>query len=151
MPRNITISRNVSAPRSAVWAVLADYPNIMDWNEGVQRSFAIGDQVDGVGAVRQCELTPAGVLVETVSEWTPEEKMVIAIDEIRKMPINRATMTFTLDDHGEQTGFSMSYDYEPKGGPFGFLVAAMLGRPLHRGFNGFIDNLERAAQGQPAG
>lgn len=81
----------------------------------------------------------------------PEEEMVIAIDQIEKMPVKAATMTFTLADHGDTTGVTMSYDYDPKGGPLAFVVAAMLGRPMNKGFNGFVDSLERAAQAQTAG
>ncbi len=87
---------------------------------------------------------------ETVKEWVPEEKMVIAIDQIQKIPVKATTMTFTLADRGENTPFAMSYDYDPKGGPFAFVVAAMLSRPMNKGFNGFIDGLEKAAQAQTA-
>lgn len=83
---------------------------------------------------------------ETVAEWVPEQKMVIDIDEIEKMPVKQATMTFTLTDDGDTTPFTMSYDYDPKGGPLAFIVAAMLSRPMNKGFNGFIDSLETAAQ-----
>ncbi|MCP3989226.1 MAG: SRPBCC family protein [Actinomycetia bacterium] len=148
--RNLKIERTVAAPRADVWAVLADYPNIAAWNDGVKKSWAIGEALEGVGAQRQCELTPSGAMRETVTEWTPEEKMVIAMDQIEKMPVKTATMTFTLADGGDTTGVTMRYDYDPKGGPFAFVVAAILSRPMSKGFNGFVDSLERAAQAQPA-
>ena len=144
--RNVRIERTVAAPRSSVWAVLADYPNIADWNDGVENSDAIGDATEGVGAQRRVELVPTGAMRETVTEWAPEERMVIAIDELEKMPVKRAEMTFTLSDDGETTPFTMSYDFEPKGGPLAFVVAALLGRQMSKGFNGFVDSLERAAQ-----
>ena len=140
----------MAAPRSHVWAVLADYPNIVDWNDGIKNSYAIGDATEGVGAQRQCELEPSGAMRETVTEWVPEEKMVIAIDQIEKMPVKQAAMTFTLSGDGDTTHVRMSYDYEPKGGPLAFIVAAMLSRPMSKGFNGFIDSLERAAQARSA-
>lgn len=149
--RNIRVARTVAAPRATVWAVLADYPNISAWNDGVQNSYAIGEALEGVGAQRQCELIPSGAMRETVKEWIPEEKMVIAIDQIEKLPLKGATMTFTLAERGEKTPFRMSYDFDPKGGPFAFVVAAMLSRPMNKGFNGFIDSLEKAAQAQTAG
>ena len=148
--RNVRIERTVAAPRSSVWAVLADYPNIAAWNDGVKNSHAIGEATEGVGAQRRCELTPAGAMRETVTEWVPEERMVIAIDELEKMPVKQAGMTFTLADDGETTPITMSYDYEPKGGPLAFIVAALLGRQMNKGFNGFVDNLERAAQDRAA-
>ena len=135
-----------------MWAVLADYPNIGDWNDGVKDSYAIGDATEGVGAQRQCDLAPNGKMRmrETVTEWVPEETMVIAIDEIEKMPVKQATMTFTLSDGDETTPFTMSYDYEPKGGPLAFIYGPLLDWQMKKGFGGFIDNLEPTAQARAA-
>ena len=83
---------------------------------------------------------------ETVTEWVPEQRMVIAIDKVVKQPIKDATMTFTLSDGGGTTPFTMSYDYEPKGGPLAFIFGPILDRQLNKGFNAFIDNLEPTAQ-----
>ena len=148
--RNVTVERTVAAPRSSVWAVLADYPNIADWNDGVMNSYAIGDATEGIGAQRQTELVPTGAMRmrETVTEWVPEERMVIAIDEIEKMPVMQARQTFTLSDNGEATQLTMSYDYKPKGGPLAFILGPILDRQMNKGFNGFIDSLEPAAQAQ---
>ena len=146
--RNVRVERTLDAPRASVWAVLADYPNIADWNAGVKNSYAIGDATEGVGAQRQTELVPTGAIRmrETVVEWVPEERMVIAIDEIEKIPVKQATMTFTLSESGEATPFTMSYDYEPKGGLLAFIFGPLLDRQMNKGFNGFIDSLEPAAQ-----
>ncbi len=146
--RNVKVERTLAASRSSVWAVLADYPNIGDWNDGVKNSYAIGDATEGVGAQRQIELVPTGArrMRETVAEWVPEERMVIAIDKVEKLRIKQATMTFTRCDGGETTPFTMSYDYEPKGGPLAFIFGPMLDRQFNKGFNGFIDNLEPTAQ-----
>ena len=107
--RNVKLERTLAAPRSSVWAVLADYHNIADWNDGVKKSYAIGDAIEGVGAQRQTELVPTGAMRmrETVAEWVPEERMVIAIDKVEKMPVKQARMTFTLSDDGETTLFTM--------------------------------------------
>jgi uncharacterized protein YndB with AHSA1/START domain len=146
--RNIKVERTLAAARSSVWAVLADYPNIADWNEGLKKSYSIGDATEGVGAQRRTELAPNGTMRmrETVTEWVPQEKMVIAIDEIEKMPVKQATMTFTLSGSDEATLLTMSYDYEPKGGPLAFIFGPILDRQMNKGFNGFIDYLEQAAQ-----
>ncbi|MGI9602253.1 MAG: SRPBCC family protein [Acidimicrobiales bacterium] len=152
MMRNVQVGRTVDAPRASVWAVLADYPNIADWNDGVQKSFAIGDATEGVGAQRQCELAPNGSMQmrETIDEWVPEERMVVDIDQIEKMPVKAATMTFTLSGDGETTSFAMNYDYEPKGGPLAFIFGPLLDRQMKKGFSGFIDSLEPAAKAQAA-
>ncbi|MCP3988743.1 MAG: SRPBCC family protein [Actinomycetia bacterium] len=148
--KNFKTERSVQAPRSSVWAVLADYQNIADWNDGVVKSRPIGDATEGLGAQRHVELEGSVSMRETVTEWAPEEKMVITIDQMKKVPVKEATMTFTLSDGGDATPTTMSYDFEPKGGPFGFVVVAMLGRPMSKGFNGFIDCLERAARARSA-
>jgi len=146
--RNVEIERTLAASRPSVWAVLADYPNIADWNEGLTNSYVIGEATEGVGAQSQTELAPTGAMRmrETVTEWVPEERMVLAIDKVEKMPVKQATMTFTLSDGGDTTPFTMSYDYAPKGGPLAFILGPLLDRQMRKGLNGFIDNLEAAAQ-----
>ncbi len=150
--RNVKLERTLAAPQSSVWAVLADYPNIADWNDGVKNSYGIGDATEGVGAQRQTELAPDGKMRmrETVTEWVPEERMVITVDKIEKQPVKQATMTFTLSDGGQTTPFTMSFDYEPKGGPLSFVFGPLLDRLFNKGFNGFIDNLESTAQARAA-
>ncbi len=148
--RNTKAGRTLDAPRSSVWAVLADYPNIDEWNVGVLNSFAIGDATEGVGAARQTELMPKGAMRmrETVTEWVALERMVIDVDQIKKQPVKRATMTMTLSGGGEATQFEMSYDYEARGGPLAFILGPMLDRQMGKAFEGFMDNLEVTAQAQ---
>ena len=150
--RNVKVERTVAAPRSCVWAVLADYPNIVDWNEAVTNSYAIGDATEGVGAQRQVDLGSKGSIKmrETVTEWVPEERMVIAVDKIEKQPLKQATMTFALSDGGETTPFTMTYDYELKGGPLAYIYGPLLAPLFKKGFNAFIDNLEPTAQARAA-
>jgi uncharacterized protein YndB with AHSA1/START domain len=146
--RNVKAERTLAASRSSVWAVLADYPNIVDWNDGIKNSYAISEATEGVGAQRQTEIVPNGKMRmrETVSEWIPEERMVLVVDNIEKQPIKQATMTLTLSGSGETTPCTMSYDYEPKGGPLALVFGPMLDKQMKKAFHGFMDNLESAAQ-----
>ncbi|MGI9607445.1 MAG: SRPBCC family protein [Acidimicrobiales bacterium] len=150
--RNASAQQTLAAPAADVWAVLADYPNIGDWNDGVKKSYSLGDVAEGVGAQRQCDLEPKGSMRmrETVTEWVPEERMVIAIDNIEKQPVKQATMTLTLSDNSETTPFTMSYDYEARGGPLAFVFGPMLDRQMGKAFQGFMANLESAAQDRAA-
>ena len=133
-----------------MWAVLADSPNIVDWNDGIVSSYAIGDQTEGVGAQRQTEIVPNGKMRmrETVSEWVPEGKMVLVIDHIEKQPIKAATMTLTLSGDGNKTPCTMSYDYEPKGGPLALILGPIMDGQMKKAFQSFMANLESAAQGK---
>ena len=149
--RNVQVERTMSVDRSSVWAVLADYPNIADWNDGVKNSYAISDAVEGVGAQRQCDLAPNGAMRmrETVTEWVPEERMVIAIDKMEKMPVKQATMTFSLAGDNETTVLTMTYDYEPRNAIWS-LLGPVLDWQFGKGFSGFIDILEPVAQARGA-
>lgn len=145
--RNVTVQRDIQAPASAVWAVLADFPNIAEWNTGVKKSFSTsGEQVAGVGAQRHCDLAPLGGLEETVREWEEGRRLVVSIDEAAKVPLRRAEATFELADQGEVTPLTFAYRYEPKGGPFAALVGRVLDAQFRKGFEGFLRDLEAEAQ-----
>lgn len=146
MKNNMTIERTLDAPRSQVWAVLADYGNIVDWNSGIKASRVTGDAPDGVGARRHCDLSPAGSVEETILGWEPESELVISIDSSKNLPIKQGVVTFALDDGGETTPLKISYDYEAKGGPISGIVGKIMAGALRKGFNGFVDDLEVASK-----
>ncbi len=150
--RSITVSRSIPAPRSAVWAVLADFSNIADWNTGVKKSFATGDAPVGVGATRHCDLAPMGELEETIAEWHPEEKLVVSIDSATKLPLKRAVATFTLEggDGDDPTTVGVDYSYEPRFGPIGRLMGGLLDKQFTKGFTGFLTDLDTAARASAA-
>jgi hypothetical protein len=72
--RSISLSQDIQAPRSAVRVVLADFPNISDWNSGVKTSFSTSESAEGIGATRHCDLAPAGKLEETIIGWTTRRR-----------------------------------------------------------------------------
>lgn len=41
--RTIEVERYIEAPQDDVWAVLANFPNIASWNNGVKESFSTSD------------------------------------------------------------------------------------------------------------
>jgi hypothetical protein len=129
-----------------VWAVLADFPNIADWNGGVKKSYSTGDATSGVGAQRHCDLAPTGALEETIREWTPEERVVISIDSTKKAPVKSGLGTFTLEGDGDSTTVSLVYDFQPRFGPIGTLIGPLLDKQFNKSFTGFPSDLEAAAQ-----
>ena len=143
--RKIQVSGPTDASRPAVWAVLADFPNISAWNSGVKASVDTGDGTAGLGAQRHCDLAPVGSLEETITGWEPNEQLIVNIDSATKLPISNGEATFTLGD-GTTT---IDYAYAPKG-LIGKITAPLLDRQLKKGFQGFLDDLDKAAQQQPA-
>lgn len=138
--RSVHVSRQMSATRSAVWSVLADFPGISTWNGGVKSSHATSEVTRGVGARRHCDLAPVGTLEETIAEWVEGERLVVDIDSATKLPIERGVATFTIGDHTT----TIDYEFEPKG-LVGRLTAPLLARQLTKGFTGFLLDLDTAA------
>jgi len=137
----------MSVSTEKVWDVLADFPNIADWNGGVKKSFSTGEAISGVGASRHCDLSPTGTLEETIREWTPGEKLVVSIDSATKLPIKQGLVTFDLSSgaDSESTSIDVTYDYETKWGIAGKALGVLLDRQLVKGFAGFLADLETAA------
>ena len=144
--RSIEATKIIAAPRSAVWAVLADFPNVADWNTDVKKSFSISEASSGVGARRHCDIAPAGELSETIRKWEPETMMAISIDSAKKMPINSALGTFTLQDHGESTSVRLDFEYRPRFGPIGSVIGPLLDKRFAKSFDGYLTDLEAAVQ-----
>ena len=144
--RVVNARRHIEASSDKVWAVLADFPNIADWNTGVTRSYATSDSTGGVGAKRHCDLAPVGALEETVTGWDEGKRMEIRIDSAAKLPIAHGLVTFTLSGVDAATDVSVEYGYKPK---FGFLGQLMgrfvLDSQLSKGFGSFLKDLERAS------
>lgn len=145
--RSIEVSKRISAPPAAVWAVLADFPNIAAWNSGVAKSFSTSDSTSGVGAQRHCDLAPFGALEETVKEWDEASRMVISIDSAKKLPMARGVATFTLSPTGEETMVTIDYAYQPKFGLVGQILGSIaLDGQFTKGFNAFLRDLDKAVR-----
>ena len=145
--RVVRAKRQIGASREKIWAVLADFPNIAEWNRGVNRSYATSDATAGVGAKRHCDLAPMGALEETVTGWEEEKRMEIKIDSAAKLPIAHGLATFTLSTADAATDVSVEYSYEPKFGFLGHLMGRfMLDSQLTKGFRGFLKDLELASR-----
>lgn len=145
--REIEVSRDMTAGRPEIWSVLADFPNISAWNGGVKASRATSEATGGVGATRHCDLAPMGALEETVQEWVPEERMVISIDESKRLPIKSGLVTITLGDGTASSPTTLHYAYQPGLGPLGAVIGPLLDKQLSKGFTGFLEDLDKAAMG----
>jgi len=145
--RSIKVSKRISATPAAVWAVLADFPNIAAWNSGVAKSFSTSDSTSGVGAQRHCDLAPFGALEETVKEWDEASRLVISIDSAKKLPMAHGLATFSLSPTGEETIVTIDYAYQPKFGFVGQILGSIaLDGQFTKGFNGFLKDLDKASR-----
>lgn len=139
------LSVTIDATPDAVWAVLADFGNIADWNPGLRASHLTADQREGVGTSRHCDLLPVGGLDERVSEWVPGERMVIDVVGGATTPIRTARIRFDVaaTDAGRRTLVGLDAEYVTRGGALGStLDALVVRRQLTKGFQGLLAGLK---------
>ena len=67
--RHLTVQRRIPAATGSVWALLADFPHLARYWDGLRSTTAIGAQTSGVGARRRVGLKPLGSMDETVTAW----------------------------------------------------------------------------------
>jgi uncharacterized protein YndB with AHSA1/START domain len=147
--RSITVATTIAAPKSAVWAVLADFSNVADWNSSITKSYITSEANTGVGAQRHCDVAPASEDVapaseveETIRKWEPETALVISIDSTKEMPFESALETFTLEDKGGSTSLTFDFEYTPTDESMGPLLDEGLTMVL----NGNLAELDAAVQ-----
>jgi uncharacterized protein YndB with AHSA1/START domain len=142
--RTVTTEKTLTAPPAALWAVMADFPSISSWNNAVKNSYATSDATSGVGARRHNDLSPIGTAEETITGWEPEQEIVISLDSTTRAPVNSGVLTMTFDENDNGVSTRIHYVYNPK--PIlGKLAGPLLDRVLTKGLNGFLDDLDKAA------
>ena len=69
----VTSQIKIDAPVEKVWGVLADIASIYKWNPGVKASHTTGDQSQGYGTKRHCDLDDKNDLEERALAWRDGE------------------------------------------------------------------------------
>lgn len=118
MNANFSTNTMIQAPLQTVWNTLADIGNIAQWNEGVQHSHLVGDQAEGVGASRTCDLGGGNYLDEDVVIWEPPYKLTMRITQTN-LPFQQADIQFTLTPHDHGTQVTVAPAYKLKFGLLG--------------------------------
>jgi len=120
----------VRAPVARVWETLADVGTIAAWHPGVERSPVLSTNRTGMGAVRRVELTDGSSAVEEVTLLEEGRSLTVTMSE-HTMPMSRGAATFAVEADGdESTRVTMTMDYEMKYGPLGWLMNAVMLRPI---------------------
>jgi hypothetical protein len=142
--RTVIVEKALAAPRPALWAVMADFPDISTWNAAVKNSYSTSDARSGLGAKRHNDLSPIGTAEETITGWEPEQQMTISLDSTTRAPVNSGLLTITFDEIDAGTETRIHYDYNPKP-VLGMMLGPILDRVLRKGLSGFLDDLDKAA------
>jgi hypothetical protein len=144
--RHITVQRRMAAPVDAVWALLADFPNLADHWRGVRATQPIGQQTRGVGARRLVKLKPMGSMEETVTRWEGGRAIATSNVPSASVPFSRAAATIQIEPDGDGTAATFTYQYLPRGGPLGRLTGPLIDLMLTAQFRSMLAALEAAAR-----
>lgn len=122
----LSSTATVRAPLARVWETIADVGTIAEW----QRSPVLSAHRTGLGAVRRVELYDGTSAVEEVTSLDEGRSLTVTMSEF-SMPLSRGAATFEVEADGdERTLVTMTMDYEMKYGPLGWLMNAIMLRPI---------------------
>lgn len=141
----------VDAPPERAWAVLSDFGNPQAWSPYVTHSAVVSDQDSGVGCERSCTVPGFGDITERATAW--EEGRSVTIEGFGVPMMRRFASTWSLEPAGDGTRVRASMSYQPRFGPLGRLMAALVMRRmmrtrLHKSLEGLKYHLET---GEPVG
>lgn len=142
----------IDAPTSDVWAALADVGNVEAWNPGIESARVTSETDRGIGATRECVLSPMGTVQERITAWIDERLITVEIYERKRMPaIRRALATIELTTADRGTHVACRLDYEVGLGPVGRgLNGTMLRRMFTRSLVGTLAGLKHHVEtGEP--
>jgi len=141
----LTVSRTSTKNRDDLWDVIADFPNIADWNSGVKTSFATSSDERGIGATRHCDLSPAGALEERILDLEEGKRMVVSVDQAAKAPVKNAVADFSLTETDKGIVLGVDYEFTPKGGALGRAASPALTKAMTKAFSKFLEEWDAAA------
>ena len=140
----------LAAPRAVVWETLADLEGVGRWNPAIDRAECVTDRRRGLGATRRCWMHPSGWMTETVTEWEPEHRIALTIEQAS--PLRTGVARFRLEDAEGGTRLVASFDYEVRFGPLGPVIDRLVvHRQLATGWRAAMEGLRHhVEQGAPA-
>lgn len=114
----------INRSKDVVWDILADYGNIQKFNPNIKSSHCTSQIANGLGATRQCELKPIGVIQERIIRWVEGRSYTVEIYQGEKVPpFQECIATLSVEKlDGAQTRVRFVIQYDLK---YGFLGKAM--------------------------
>jgi hypothetical protein len=149
----MTIIRHQIDARCApdrVWSLLADLEAAPRYNPGVRAAKIQGTKRSGVGAMRVCELSPKGRVLERVTHW--EDGRVLGLEVAESdWPIHFMRWQTRVEPTAEGTRITQELEYRVKFGPIGWLLDRVaMEQKLRTSLDGIFASLVKHAEGAPA-
>ncbi|MEW6684333.1 MAG: DNA-3-methyladenine glycosylase I [Nitrospirota bacterium] len=142
----------INALPGKVWNVLADLEAVQRYNPTVSRAQYISSNKEGLGASRQCDLKPKGVVKERVIAWEPNHAIALELYE-SPWPLVFMRWRTEVKPEGAGTVVSQRMEYRVKFGVLGALMDRLvMRRTLDRtiadvfvGLKRFVETGEQAS------
>lgn len=133
----------ISAPKDLVWAALTALDELHQFDPGVKKATITSTLRQGVGATRQCDLTPGGWFKEKVTEWKPGEALAFELFDCT-LPVRSLRHSYTFEAAAGGTLVTQHMDYTLKFGILGKLLDALMVRSKwDAGIKSFFAGLKR--------
>lgn len=145
----VSVTKIIEAPVSAVWASWDDYANIAKFHPGLSDSHLIeGSVKTGMGAKRRCNLLDGkNYLLEEVIAYTPEKQLVLDIYEMT-FPLKSAKAMINFKALGDnRSEVTMSFVFVPKMGVIGKMMTPMMKKQFTKTVAGILDTNASFVQG----
>lgn len=139
------VQTRIQASKGKVWPVLANIGQVYRYAPGVEKSYYIGNQKEGIGAARICELSPAGKVKEKVMLWDDQNGYTLKIEGLEKMPtVKDLTAKLELNAiTSHMSEVSVVMEYQMKLGILGKLLDQVLIKSkLKKAMEGTLEGLK---------
>lgn len=159
MAREQTGETLIAAPKTKVWAVLANLETVQDYDPFVRRAYFLTEARVGVGAARHCDVIDGTFVRERVTEWREGDGYSITVDEDNQadFPLTDQALEFHLGerDGGTTVEARFSYGLKPDAKVSADEADAMAGELVSgvlEGLRAFVETGEptRMPEGVPA-
>ncbi len=115
MTYTISGEATIKATKSKVWEILANLEKVQDYDSLIVKSFYVSEQREGVGAIRQCDLSDGSYVREGVVDWRDGEGYTLTVyEDGTEYPVSDQKVDFSLEETGDDTRVVMTYKYSLK-------------------------------------
>lgn len=139
----VSVTREIEAPKAAVWEVLDDFGGVVKYNPGVASSGIVDGPDTGEDATRECILEEGGRIEEVIVDYEPNSAYTVELIDMGKIPLKESIVNLSvtaLDDARSEV--TMAARFTPKYGPIGWVMAkAMMNSKLEASFGETLGGL----------
>lgn len=115
-------THTIDATPEAVWDVLGQYMHVDEFAPLITSVDALTDGEDRVGSKRRNHFENGTSLVEEVTVWRPNQGFTVALSDMAAMPLHEAQSEVSIEQKGNQSSVTWTFDYRVKYGPLGWLM-----------------------------